>query len=154
MDEKIWLKILETQGVATLLICVACAVLWFWVLPEWRRQAAARLELEIKRQADEDAHRDRLVTELHQTRETHRAERDRLHEIHREDTQRQYQLFREMVGGIQGAIESQSREIAKNSALTVASAEVLGASRAKVTQKASMLYGGEATPEPLKAVGA
>lgn len=153
MNYEFWAEFTKTQGIATVLILVGVAVLWKWWLPEWRKQNALKNELEEKRQKSESEHRENLVRELRDARMEHRQERDNMMAAHREDQRLQHDVFREMVSGIQGAINNQSKEIAKNSALTIAAAEVMGASKVAVAAKASMLYGSTVETESLEAVG-
>lgn len=143
MNEGMWVDVLKTQGVATVLILVAILVLWVWVLPEWRQQNKRKLELEEQRQQLEADHRAKLLGDQRKEREEHREERKHLLDTHRADTQNQYNVFREMVLSIRIGLDNNSREIAKNSALTVAAAEVMGASRQTVKARASQLAGRE-----------
>lgn len=147
MNEEVWLEILKNQGIATVLILVACAVLWFWVMPEWRRNEREKLELEKKRQQAEVDLRESLREELRETRSEHRNERASITHAHREDIQAQYKLFDGMVASICVSLEKQRLEIAKNSALTVASAQSMGASRKEITEKASLLFGADIDDE-------
>lgn len=141
MNENFWLDILKTQGIATVLIFAALFIVWKWVMPEWKRQAVEKSQLERKRLEAEDKHRQTLLEDLRATREEHRQERQAMAQAHREDTKTQYQIFTGMVDRITSSLDSQRVEIARNSALTVATAEALGADKMSVVHRAEALSG-------------
>lgn len=136
------LDLVKFHGVPTLIIMALIYVAVKHWIPMKEREIAAAQAAETQRLENQAAHDADLVAEIRLAREEGRAERERMHQDQRAAEDRQYNAFREMVNTIKAGLDANTHELRRNSALTVASAEILGAQKLAVEKRA-----GELAPE-------
>ena len=145
MEPNVWIELLKYHGIPTfLLLAIVYFVVKYW-MPFKRDELEAAKVAETLRQENQAKHNADLVAEIKQARAESRAEREKLHEDQREAEERQHKVFKEMVDTIREGLDANTHELRRNSALTVASAEILGARKKAVEDRA-----GELAPEARK----
>ena len=144
------MKFIETQGVAVFILLIIVVIVWVWWLPEWKRQAKAREEQENARSQIMSDTTSSLVKEIHESRNEHREERATLMKAHmeerekqelrhREDMREQRKSFEGIAQSLNTGLKGLSREVARNTGITIAVAEELGTDKRAIKDRANRL---------------
>lgn len=142
-NHNLWLELLKYHGVPTVLIFVGIYVFVKYWIPLKKEEIAAAKDMEAKRLEADANHRADLVVEIKLSREEANAKEIEIRRENKEAQDRMFQMFKEMISTIRAGLDENTKELRRNSALTVASAEILGAQKKAVERRAEQLSPGD-----------